>query len=358
MLRLVGGFMSARLELAAELDARQVLLAQNAITLAALRESESRFRNAFDDSGIGMALVGPDGRWSKVNATLCRIVGYAEDELLARDLRAIAHPDDRDTDSEQIARLWAGDISTYEVEKRFLHQDGSSVWILLTASTVKDASGKPLYLMAQLQDFTARKVAEDALKNLAVRDELTGLFNRREMDRLLKEEMTRAQRHLRPLSLLMVDIDWFKRVNDTHGHQVGDKAIRQVACVVSESVRALDRAARYGGEELAVILPETSAAEAAIVAERIRSRVAEFAFSTALDPNGGTILALTVSVGVSTVVASGHGSVERLIGEADSALYAAKQRGRNRTVVHGAAEEQTAVAVVPGLLGADEALGS
>ena len=347
MLRLLGGFMSARLELAAELDARQRLLAQNAVTLAALRESESRFRNAFDDSGIGMALVGPDGRWSKVNATLCRIVGYAEDELLARDLSAISHPEDRDVDREQLARMWSGEISTYEVEKRFLHKDGSIVWILLTASVVKDAAGRPLYFVAQLQDFTARKVAEDALKTLAVRDELTGLFNRREMDRLLKEEMTRAQRHQRPLSLVMVDIDHFKGVNDTHGHQVGDKAIREVARLVLECVRTLDRAARYGGEELVVILPETSDSDAAIVAERIRMRVAGHALSTALDENEGVTIALTVSVGVSTFVATGHGTVERLIGEADGALYAAKQRGRNCTVVHGATDTPPAALPVP-----------
>ncbi|HEX2657814.1 MAG TPA: diguanylate cyclase [Polyangia bacterium] len=347
MLRLLGGFMSARLELAAELDARQSLLAQNAITLAALRESESRFRNAFDDSGIGMALVGRDGRWSKVNATLCRIVGYAEHELLCRELTAIAHPDDRDLDGEPIAHMWSGEISTYEVEKRFLHKDGSLVWMLLTASMVKDTAGQPLYFLLQLQDFTARKVAEDALKSLAVRDALTGLFNRREMDRLLKEEMTRAQRHQRPLSLLMVDIDHFKRVNDTYGHQVGDRAIREVARLVLECVRALDRAARYGGEELAVILPETSDSDAAIVAERIRTRVAAHPLSTTLDENGACIITLTVSVGVSTFVATSNGSVERLIGEADGALYAAKQRGRNCTVLHGARDAGAAEVPVP-----------
>ena len=173
--------------------------------------------------------------------------------------------------------------------------------------------------------------------------EQQGLFNRREMDRLLKEEMARAQRHLRPLSLLMVDIDWFKRVNDTYGHQVGDKAIREVARVVLDSVRALDRAARYGGEELAVILPETSSAEAWIVAERIRERVAHTAFFTALDGSTGPTLTLTVSVGISTMSAPGHGGVERLIGEADGALYAAKQGGRNRTVAHGAGDGAAAV---------------
>ena len=343
MLRLLGGIMSARLELAAELHARQELLAENAVTLAALRESEARFRNAFDDSGIGMALVGPDGRWSKVNATLCRIVGYSEDELLTRDLQAISHPEDRDVDRDLVEGMWSGTISTYEVEKRFVHKNGSIAWIFVTASVVKDAGGNPLYFVAQLQDFTARKVAEDALKTLAVRDELTGLFNRREMDRLLKEEMARAQRHLRPLSLLMVDIDWFKRVNDTYGHQVGDKAIREVARVVLDSVRALDRAARYGGEELAVILPETSSAEAWIVAERIRERVAHTAFFTALDGSTGPTLTLTVSVGISTMSAPGHGGVERLIGEADGALYAAKQGGRNRTVAHGAGDGAAAV---------------
>ena len=341
MLRLLGGIMSARLELAAQLEARQALLAENAVTLAALRESESRFRRAFDDSGIGMALVGLDGRWLKTNATLCRITGYSQEEMLARNFQAIAHPDDVGVELELVQQMLSGEIATYERETRYLHKTGSTVWVQLTASLVKDAQGTSLYFVSQIQDITARKEAEAALLRLAVRDELTGLFNRREMDRLLHEEIARAHRHERSLSLLMVDIDWFKRINDTFGHQVGDRAIQQVAHIVRDSVRTLDRAARYGGEELAVILPETSAVEALVVAERIRTKVAEVVFggdqgvtNVVSATQSAAAFSLTVSVGVGTMSPPAHGSVERLIRDADRALYAAKHRGRNRSVMH------------------------
>ncbi len=334
MLRLLGGIMSARVEIAGQLQARQALLAENAVTLAALRESESRFRNAFDHSAIGMALVAPQGRWLKVNATLCQIVGFSQEELLARDCKSITHPEDRDSDVGSIASMLAGRIATYEIEKRYIHKSGSTVWVLVTSSLVKNAQGSPLYLVSQIQDITARKAAEDALMRLAIRDELTGLFNRREMDRLLQEEISRSQRHQRPLSLLMVDIDWFKRVNDDFGHQAGDGALRQVAQAILDSIRTLDRAARYGGEEMAVILPETSGTEALVVAERIRAKVAERSFSVAetTTPDGADIR-LTVSVGVSTMFMPLAGSTELLIGDADRALYAAKRRGRNCCVM-------------------------
>jgi diguanylate cyclase (GGDEF)-like protein/PAS domain S-box-containing protein len=334
MLRLLGGIMSARVELAGELQAKQALLAENAVALAALRESEGRFRHAFDNSGIGMALVAPDGRWLRVNATLSRIVGFSQAELLARDFQSITHEDDVEADLGFVRLMLSGALATYELEKRYLHKNGSIVWILLTASLVRDADGAPLYFVSQIQDITARKLAEDTLKRLSIRDELTGLFNRREMARLLREELARSHRHNRPLSLLMVDIDWFKRVNDTFGHQVGDRALQHVASIVLESVRTLDRAARYGGEEMAIILPETGQAEALVVAERVRTRVAAASLPIARGAGPAANLELTVSIGVGTI-APLSGSTEGLIGDADRALYAAKLRGRNCSVVSG-----------------------
>jgi diguanylate cyclase (GGDEF)-like protein/PAS domain S-box-containing protein len=345
MLRLLAGIVSARLDLAAQLHARQVLLAENAVTLEALRESESRFRNAFDNSGIGMALVAPDGRWLKVNATLCRIVGYSTQELLARDFQSITHHEDLGTDLGFVQRMLSGEITSYEVEKRYLHKSGATVWIMLTASLVKNPEGVPLYFVSQIQDISARKAAEEALLRLAVRDELTGLFNRREMNRLLQEEILRSQRHNRPLSLLMVDIDLFKRVNDTYGHQTGDRALQQVAKAVLDSVRTLDRAARYGGEELAIILPETSETEALVVAERIRNRVADTIVHAGQEAGGGPAIKLTVSIGVSMMSLPLDGSTERLIGEADRALYVAKRRGRNCSVLSSDVEDARPAAV-------------
>ena len=128
-----------------------------------LRESEERFRGAFEYSGIGMALVNPDGGWMKVNTALCNMVGYSQKELLATDFQTITYPDDLDTDLVFVKRLLSGEIKMYTMEKRYVHKQGHTVWILLTVSLVHDSQGKPLYFISQIQDITERKRAERAL---------------------------------------------------------------------------------------------------------------------------------------------------------------------------------------------------
>jgi PAS domain S-box-containing protein len=135
----------------------------------ALRLSEERFRGAFDASAIGMALVANDGRFLQVNASLCRIVGYSEAELLARTFQDITHPDDLGPDLEQNRRLLAGEIRSYQMEKRYIHKDRRIIWIVLSGSVVRDANGAPLYCVAQIEDITARKQTEEELRR--ARDE-------------------------------------------------------------------------------------------------------------------------------------------------------------------------------------------
>jgi PAS domain S-box-containing protein len=128
-----------------------------------LAESEERFRGAFEFAAIGMALVAPDGRWLRVNPSLCRIVGYSPEELLATTFQAITHPEDLDTDVEFVKRMLEGSIPHYQMEKRYFHKDGHVVWILLSVSLVRDADGRPLYFVSQIQDISARKEAETRL---------------------------------------------------------------------------------------------------------------------------------------------------------------------------------------------------
>lgn len=130
----------------------------------AIRESQARFGAAFQNAAIGMALVAPDGRWLKVNRSLCRLVGYEEDELLSLSFQDITHPDDLDADLSQVQRMLGGEIETYEMEKRYIRKDGEIVWILLTVSLVNDAAGAPLYFVSQIQDITGRKRAEATLQ--------------------------------------------------------------------------------------------------------------------------------------------------------------------------------------------------
>jgi PAS domain S-box-containing protein len=127
-----------------------------------LRESEERFRGAFEFAAIGMALVAPDGRWLRVNRSLCRIVGYTAEELMATDFQTITHPDDLETDVGYVRQMLDGSLSHYDMEKRYFHKDGHILWILLSVSLVRDAAGRPLYFVSQIQDITEqRQLTED-----------------------------------------------------------------------------------------------------------------------------------------------------------------------------------------------------
>ena len=175
------------------------------------------------------------------------------------------------------------------------------------------------------------KATNEQLEELATVDELTGLANYRTFRKRLQDEWIRAARYGHPLSLVMLDLDDFKKVNDTLGHLAGDRVLREFAMLVAGGARATDLPARYGGEEFAIILPHTEGERAVRVAERVRAAVAEFSF---LD--GETPLKVTVSAGVATHPSNtGVQSEEEFLKTADKALYAAKNGGKNRVVVDG-----------------------
>jgi len=137
---------------------KQKLLAEDR-----LRETEARFRSAFDNAPIGMALVTPDGRWMKVNRSLRQIVGYSEQELLNTTFQAITHPDDLEASLSFVRRMLAGEIGNYQMEKRYYHKLGHEIWVLLTVSVIRNPEGVPIHLIAQIQDITQRKQNEEAL---------------------------------------------------------------------------------------------------------------------------------------------------------------------------------------------------
>ena len=124
---------------------------------------DSLFQSAFEFAAIGMALVSPEGKWLRVNRSVCEITGYSEAELLARTFQDITHPDDLEPDLANVRKMLAGEINTYQMEKRYFHKNGSIVWILLSVSLVRTKSGEPLFFISQIQDITRQKTSEQKL---------------------------------------------------------------------------------------------------------------------------------------------------------------------------------------------------
>jgi diguanylate cyclase (GGDEF)-like protein len=166
-------------------------------------------------------------------------------------------------------------------------------------------------------------------------DALTGLHNRRYLERRLQEEVARAQRYNHPLSCLFIDADHFKRINDKHGHATGDEVLREISLRVRECLRASDMATRFGGEEFTLLLPQTDAEEAINLAERIRLKI----YADPIGTRSGSELRVSISIGVSQLVTTGEENCDaagdRLLKEADAALYQAKEEGRNRVRLFG-----------------------
>jgi diguanylate cyclase (GGDEF)-like protein len=174
-------------------------------------------------------------------------------------------------------------------------------------------------------DLTAQKTVEHQLRVLAQRDSLTQAYNRHHFWQIAHAEMARVKRYQRPLSIAMVDADYFKTINDQYGHDVGDMVLRTLVDTCQDTLRTSDVLARYGGEEFVVLLPETPREGARVVMERMRERVA----NTPLVLDDGRVVKLTVSVGLAGLEETDQ-DFETLLKRADEALYAAKHNGRNR----------------------------
>ncbi len=321
---------------------RDLLDRERKAAIEHMEEQVTLFEGAFTHAAIGMALVGTDGRWLRVNEAVCQIFGYSENELLNIDFQTITHPEDLDADLDQVQQLLEGRQDTYQMKKRYIHRNGSEVWGLLTVSVVRDHAGEPQYFISQINDISAQVTAENALRirqrqleaankrldELARTDSLTGLANRREFMSRLEEEVQRGQRNGHALCVAVMDLDHFKRYNDNHGHIEGDLALKTVADTLRETCRDMDLVARHGGEEFALLLPETSAEDGLQAAERIRQNVA------VIDSLKRRI---SVSLGVKAFEPVAHRQItptavqmSALLEDADQALYEAKSVGRNQ----------------------------
>ena len=208
---------------------------------------------------------------------------------------------------------------------------GTRLYLAVDAGPIHDDHGRLIAVVETLRDMTEQKLAQMALQSLAVKDGLTGIANRRSFDETLAAEWLRSQREQTHLSLILADVDYFKRFNDTYGHQKGDACLKAIAeAFEALAFRPADLAARYGGEEFAVILPTTHGEGAAEVAARILEAVRALDIPHNTSGVGQTV---SVSIGIATIIPAAGMVSESLVAAADRALYAAKDGGRNRVIV-------------------------
>ncbi|HYY99630.1 MAG TPA: EAL domain-containing protein [Pyrinomonadaceae bacterium] len=293
--------------------------------VAALQESEERFRSAFDYAAIGMALVSTEGRWLQVNRSLCEILGYTEAELLRMSFQEVTHPDDRATVLARVEQLLQGKVPTYQTEKRYFHKEGHAVWIFLSVSRVGDAEPGSARLIFQIQDITDRKRAEEQLLHDAFHDALTGLPNRALFVDRLKLTLARAKRlGAHQFAVLFLDLDRFKVINDSLGHMVGDQLLIGIARRLETCLRPGDTVARLGGDEFTILLEDIDDVKVALsVAKRVEKELS-LPFNL-----GGHEVFTTVSIGIAPST-TGYDRPDDILRDADTAMYRAKSMGKSR----------------------------
>lgn len=261
-----------------------------------------------------------------------KIFGYMESEILGRNLHALLMAGQQleafQTGLAELQQSGAGALAGKTVELTVLRKDGAEIFVEVSLSAVRIKGG--WHVVGIARDVTARKLAEQQLELLATTDPLTGAGNRRRFDEVLRAELARSRRYGVPLSLVFFDIDYFKRVNDSLGHPVGDQVLIRLSQLISGHIRETDVFARLGGEEFAVLAPNCDLSCARQFAEKLRGMVEKHVF-----PDAG---ALTCSFGVAGYREGDEPAT--LVKRADEALYCAKGAGRNRVVVAPDTEAQ------------------
>ncbi len=295
------------------------------IQSAALAESEERFRSAFNYAPIGIALVSPNGIWLKVNHALCQILGYTEEEFLTRDFQSMLFTEDLGNTLIKIHELLSGKVPNCQMEQRYLHKDGKTVWASWSVSTTSHSKSERPNLIFQIQDITDKKLAEEKLQYEAAHDALTGLPNRARF--MSKLELALKKSHENPdykVSVLFIDLDRFKVVNDSLGHLIGDCLLIGIAERLRECLRPSDMVARLGGDEFTILVEgRYDAKEVIRIAERIQEK-----FLIPFDLSGHEVYS-SASIGI-LHAGENHRLPEDLMRDADTAMYQAKRAGKAR----------------------------
>ena len=313
----------------------------------AIRRSEQRFQEVARAAEEWIWECDAQGLYTYSSHAVKDILGYTPEEVIGRKhFYDFCPPDDREAVKRAAIEVFGRKGVFRGFANLAVHKNGKPIWLMTTGAPILDAGGNLLGYRGTDMDVTERRAAEEALQQanqrleeLATTDELTGLANRRRFLEILQAEVQRAKRRESSLALVMIDVDGFKVINDTHGHAFGDRVLVEFAKTLRGGARACDTAARYGGDEFMILMPETRVEEAVGAVERIRKAFADRTIS-----DGRRSLRVTVSAGVSGREAGGTDTADGLVRLADEALYDAKYSGRDRTLAwsqirHDQAEE-------------------
>lgn len=299
---------------------------------AVLAQKEGEFRLLAESASDLVERFAADGTRTYISPALERLTGYTPEELIGKNAFDIIHEDDRPHVEVAAQRLRQGTTEQETVAFRRMHRDGREIWLETSLRVAAEPSGQ-FSVVGVTRDITDRKQLEMRLEGMAMRDGLTELANRRAFDASLAREVGRSRRSGTPLSLLMIDADRFKRFNDDNGHLAGDACLKSIAAIVALAARRpADVAARFGGEELALLLPETDLAAARVLAMDLCRQVEAL---TIPHPRNLPWKVATVSIGVATIDPRDEDVVHDgtwLISTADLALYDAKSQGRNQSI--------------------------
>jgi PAS domain S-box/diguanylate cyclase (GGDEF) domain len=295
---------------------------------AKLQQSEERHRLLADNAADVIWTMDLEGRFTYISPSVEKLRGYTVEEVMTQSQEEVLCPGSLIQMHEGLARAVESVEKNlpFQVFRGELEQpckDGSTVWTEATVSGIYNEDGRFIGMLGVSRDISERKLMEKEIRRLSITDKLTQSFNRLKLDETLEQQFEWSKTSLSPFAIIILDVDHFKLVNDTYGHQVGDRVLIELVAVLNENVRNRDVVGRWGGEEFLIILPDTHVTEAVVLAEHLRKAVEKYPFTTA-----GRV---TISLGVSAFKTDS--SPETIVSQADTALYQAKENGRNRVEV-------------------------